>query len=285
MDRNAKRLVSALSISLFIASTLFFLILVSLGVRGPELWQQAIFLAGFGAAMACLFVAAVKLGKRTAGMAALLCLAFVYLAMQSPRYFPSIVLQLFLLSFPFAWYLLVKRKKVENALSELRVKGKGWVRDAAIGVAATLFLLYPLMLAEVILLRLIGVTDISNVSQVIRDAPVWLMAASFTVAPFAEEIFFRAFLITGFAGLAKGLRRRIPEKAALAAGVLGSTVIFMLAHYSYGSITEFIGAFTIGLIFALLFVRFRSLAMVVAAHALFNFISVMVTYYGSSLPG
>lgn len=282
MDRKVERLAFALSISLFTASTLFFLTAISLKSYGPELWQQALFAAGFSIAMVGLFFAMVKFGRATSGMTAVFYLVFFYFSLQS-RYFASIVVQLFLLTFPLAWYFFVRGKGIGKALEELGARWKGWVRDAVIGMGATLFILYPLMLLEVLLLRHVGITDISNVSQVILDAPVWLMVFSFTVAPFAEEIFFRAFLIQAIAG---GLARSIPKKVALAAGVLLSTALFTAAHYSYGSISEFVGAFTIGLLFALLFVKNRSLVMVVAAHALFNLISVAWTYYGSSLlPG
>lgn len=285
MDRGAKKLAFALAVSVFAASCLFFVTAISLRFYGQAPWQQAVFAVGLCAAMLGLFYAVLTFGRSTSGLTAVLYLAFFYLSLQS-KYFASIVLQLLLLTFPFAWYLFVRRKDIGAALKGLGASGKGWARSVAIGFGATLVLLYPVMLLEVIILRFAGITDMSNVSQVIMGAPAWLMVFSFTVAPFAEEIFFRAFLITGFAGLAKRLAGGLSERRALAAGVLLSTLIFTAAHYSYGSIAEFVGAFTIGLLFALLFIGYRSLLMVAAAHALFNFISVMWMYYGSRmLPG
>lgn len=285
MDRSAKKLAFALTVSIFAASCLFFVTAISLRFYGPEAWQQAVFAAGFCAAMLGLFFAILSLGRSSSGITAALYMLFFYFSLQS-RYFASVVLQLLLLTFPLAWYLFVRRKDIETSLRALGARRRGWPRDIAIGFGAALFILYPAMLAEVAALRFAGITDISNVSQVIMDAPVWLMVVSFTLAPFAEEIFFRAFLVTGFAGLAKRLVGGRSERKALAVGALLSSFIFMLAHYWSGSIAELVGAFTIGLLFALLFIRYRSLLMVAAAHALFNFISVMWMYYGSHmLPG
>jgi membrane protease YdiL (CAAX protease family) len=245
----------------FLTSSLFFVLMVAFSSCEVELIGPIIFFVLFCAGLAGLGWAALKFDKKTSAATAFFLLAFIYAAKLS-AYFSSLALSLFLLSFPFAWLKFVKKRSFKQALKEFRFTSKGLLWNIAAGIILTVFLLYPLMLAEVLILKSLGVTDIENVGRILLAAPIWLILVSFTLAPVAEELFFRAFLIPRF-------------------GVLGSTVLFTLAHYSYGSATELIGAFTIGLALALLFLKTRSIASVITAHIVFNLISIIVIFFGA----
>ena len=151
------------------------------------------------------------------------------------------------------------------------------------------FSVLPFIILEIALRLAFGVTDLENVSSLLLESPLWVSAFAVAVAPIGEEIFFRAFLtrkIVGFFGLF-GLAARdwfSSPPAVLAAAVAISSLAFMAAHYSYGSVAEFAGAFTIGAALALLYLRTRSVAVIIASHASFNLISVLVIHLAGMLP-
>jgi len=78
-----------------------------------------------------------------------------------------------------------------------------------------------------------------------------------TIRVFAEEVFFRGFLV-----------KKI--------GVIPSSIIFGAAHFAYGSMVEVFGAFILGLILAKAFEENKSLFPNIFAHFFYNFIFITV---------
>jgi len=255
------RLAEDAVLSVFFSVSLYFVVLVSLASLPYATIGLAAFTILFCGAMVALAFVAMKFRKGIVIPAILLLLLLLYGVSQT-RYMSSVALSFFMLTFPFAWLMFAKRKRFAEAVIELKITKEKWLLNIFLGIIVTLFFLYPLMLAEVFIFGLLGITDIQNVGTTILDAPIWLAIFAFTFAPFGEEMFFRSFLVPRM-------------------GIIGSSFLFMLAHYSYGSITEFVGAFTIGILFAFLFLRTRSFVAVAAAHVLFNLISIAVIYLGS----
>lgn len=101
----------------------------------------------------------------------------------------------------------------------------------------------------------LGLSDIYKVAEKVQDfGPLLIFMAVFFV-PFSEELFFRAFLV---------------DKV----GIVPSALIFGLAHFSYGSVVEILGAFVIGLIFGYFYIRNRSVSQNILAHVIFNICSI-----------
>lgn len=84
------------------------------------------------------------------------------------------------------------------------------------------------------------------------------------VAPLTEELFFRGLLLKGLLGVH-------PRRTSMVV----SALFFALFHLNPW---QFLGAFVAGLFFAWLFVRYGSVLPCVLAHALNNFIPILVTY-------
>ena len=74
---------------------------------------------------------------------------------------------------------------------------------------------------------------------------------------FAEEFFFRAFLI-----------RKV--------GPIISTAIFTIFHIGYGSIMELIGVFFLGLILAYWFTKHKSIIQNYIGHILYDFLAILL---------
>ena len=106
--------------------------------------------------------------------------------------------------------------------------------------------------------------DSQKVAATISTLSIASIIIASTLGPFAEELFFRGFL----------------QKHA---GVIITSVLFALLHYSFGSITEIIGAFTASMILGY-WVKHRnsSLWPVIIAHAGYNMLRVLLVVTGGS---
>lgn len=87
------------------------------------------------------------------------------------------------------------------------------------------------------------------------------MAYFLVARVFAEEFFFRAFLVP-----------RI--------GVIGSSLAFGLAHITYGSAAEVIGAVVLGAILGIAYSQKKSLLANFLGHFLYNALALVVFLSG-----
>ncbi|VVC71693.1 CAAX protease self-immunity [uncultured archaeon] len=286
---GAHTLLSGLLSAVFFSSSLFFVLALSLQLLAYGFYGQvALGLVSF-ASLAFLGLVSLRESFWVAAVSVALVGVFFPLSIASP-YFPSVILSLLLLAIPFAWLKYVSGKGFSDSLSLLGFSRGNWVYYAALGVLAAIFIFYPLIVAEVLVLRFgLGIADLENVSNVLLTAPWWLSAFAVLVAPVGEEVFFRGFLVPR-AGIALAFISPVGKRflsrrgVSLAFGIAISTLLFMFAHYAYGSVAELAGALTIGFCLAILYLRTGSIASVMAAHAAFNLVSVALTYLGSTLP-
>ena len=197
---------------------------------------------------------------RMVGVGTLLAYLILILLSLYVDYASSIILSLVLLLFPFLWSMEFRGHSFGKTLNLLGIKSEKLLRNAAFGVLVTLFLIYPLIFLEAIAITHLGLEEPGGVARILKGLPIYLAVLSFTLTPFAEEIFFRGFLLD-----------RI--------GILLSSLLFALAHFSYGSPTELAVAFTAGFTFALMRRSRNSLIPSIAAHALFNLTTVIIVYF------
>lgn len=117
--------------------------------------------------------------------------------------------------------------------------------------------------------------DESSNTQIISDAadgPAFfiILIAAVIIAPIVEELFFRGLCL-----------RAIEKRFGTVAGVLGSTFLFTLPHFTNpslaGTAVLFAVIASIGLVLAVLTVKTGRLGAAVIAHALFNGIGVLAT--------
>jgi membrane protease YdiL (CAAX protease family) len=104
--------------------------------------------------------------------------------------------------------------------------------------------------------------------QAVEGPPWSLVLAAVVVAPVAEELYFRGFLL-------QGLWRSFGPRWAIVA----SALVFGLFHFGGArlqTVLPMVSATAIGLVFGYLFVRTRNLAVTILAHALVNGLAVTV---------
>jgi hypothetical protein len=139
-------------------------------------------------------------------------------------------------------------------LIELGLK-KPVLRDFLRDCLSLFFLIFVVSIFLTLILSFLNFNDLQVVENKIRfflrEQP-FLLAYFLIVRVFAEEVFFRGFLI-----------KRI--------GLLASTVLFALLHGFYGSVLEVLGAFVLGFILGYYFIKKNSLYSIIGAHFLYNF--------------
>lgn len=85
-------------------------------------------------------------------------------------------------------------------------------------------------------------------------------------AGITEELLFRGYLIPRLEIIIKNTHFSI----------LISSILFGLIHFAYGTLIQIIGPFTIGLVFALHYQKYRNIKILIACHFLWDLISLLV---------
>jgi membrane protease YdiL (CAAX protease family) len=138
-------------------------------------------------------------------------------------------------------------------------------RELALGVGVGVAIwgaVLAILTAVVGLLQTLGGADwmpreASPLIVFLASQPLWLRLAAALSAGFFEETFFRGFL-----------QPRV--------GVLFSTLLFTLAHWSYGEPFMLVGVALLSLAYAMLARWRRSVWAAVAAHATFDAVQLLV---------
>lgn len=172
-----------------------------------------------------------------------------------------------------------------------RWKGAGVVRDFGwrfqwvdlaygLGIGGVLlFLAAALSFGVSALVGLEAGADEATNTQIIADAGdgvalVVIAIAAVVLAPIVEELFFRGLCL-----------RAIERRFGTVTGVLASSVLFTLPHFTNpslaGTAVLFSVIFAIGLVLAMLVVRTGRLGAAVIAHAVFNAIGVAAALAGT----
>ena len=105
-----------------------------------------------------------------------------------------------------------------------------------------------------------GIELISEGGSLLIGANAVLLTSLVLLGPFAEELFFRGFLL-----------RRLARKWSLGAAIIVSSIIFAVLH------ANLFDAFFSGIVVSLLYVRSRSLWIPIAMHGLHNFIVMVLS--------
>jgi membrane protease YdiL (CAAX protease family) len=178
------------------------------------------------------------------------------------------------LGVPFLWYLLVNRLNVRQMLERIQLRKEGFDRAIMWGVFAVFFTFAITIIINLLYIRFSGanpqsLSNIPTLLEVFSPATLFILVA---VQPIGEEIFFRGFLLDKITGL-------IGPKTA----ILVTAVLFGLSHLSYGMVyTTFIAA-VLGVIFAVIVIKTKSLYSSIFAHIAINVISLSLFFIDKSL--
>jgi membrane protease YdiL (CAAX protease family) len=176
-------------------------------------------------------------------------------------FYSLFTLHFILLAFLLGWWLLTGRP---NVLEFLNVRHEKPVEVAAIGLSVgvagwVITIIFAIVIS--LILRATGVLEepAEPPAAIVWMAalPIWKKAVIVFTAMTVEEMFFRSFL-----------QKRI--------GLIASTILFALAHFSYGNPLLLIGVFVISTIIGLAFYRTKNVLPGVIAHGVFDAIQLFV---------
>ncbi|MCX8205698.1 MAG: CPBP family intramembrane metalloprotease [Candidatus Micrarchaeota archaeon] len=193
---------------------------------------------------------------RTAGKRTLVASTSILLAasLYIPAFSP-ILLSLIMLLLPA--YFALGKPGCDDLLLTLGFNGS-IVRAIAVAVLSLIPAFIFMVLFSIIAPHM-GLNDGQLVEAKISTLPLYILAYAVTLGPLSEEIFFRAFL---------------PKYT----GGIISSVLFGLAHYSYGSYFEVAGAFLLGLYLYALYRVSGDIKAPIIAHMLINAASLYVMF-------
>jgi len=175
------------------------------------------------------------------------------------KIFSIIFLDLILLLPLFYYY--GKHKQAGKALSDIGIKriDKKELTIKSLQLIAILFLI---ALSVSVFTSLLGLNDLQKVTETVKQigqiSPV-VFLYYLTVRVLTEEIFFRGFLV---------------KKT----GIFFSAVLFGLAHFMYGSVTEVFGAFAAGLFLAYYYKKNNNLLPNIIGHMAYNAIVFLLVF-------
>lgn len=168
----------------------------------------------------------------------------------------NFLIDLFLLLFPFGYLKLVDKEK--NLIKELGLVFQGLKKTFLNALILFLALFFVSFILSTVF-TFLNLNDLEKVSEIALELKksYLLLAYLLIFRIFAEEIFFRGFLV---------------KKT----GVIISSILFALAHIGYGSIIQVFGAFILGLILALNFKLNKSLIPNILAHMAYNAVIIFI---------
>ena len=166
-------------------------------------------------------------------------------------------------------------------------RGIGLARPASIratvlrAVGTTLVTLVILIALQVILFMVVGpagpASDQSEYNPISGNLPLLLgmLVVAWTTVAFGEEMLFRAFIINALG------RPFQQTRATVALAVVGSSVVFGLAHFAWGWMGV-LETTLIGLVLGTAYIRSgRNLWVTIIAHGLANTTKFLLLYSGA----
>ena len=214
-----------------------------------------------------------------------LLLLFLSLLVFPPDSFGSSVYYVSMAFFACALFAASWRKGTRNGLEWLGLSFRR--QDApvlALQAVALAAACVAVALAVSGIFYLAGALDTEAVYEKMMMLPLPALIAAFTIAPLGEEALFRGFIFRKAGEWLSGRRKIFCSGKAgglsiWAAAAVFSSVVFALLHAPYGSLAEIAVAFCIGMVLCAGTREFGSLWPAVAAHAAFNFASIVMAVF------
>ncbi len=166
-------------------------------------------------------------------------------------FFLDFILLFFPLYFLYFYGKVVTLKELIKLQGLKRIDWKIFIRNVVI----LFFLMFIISFAISYVSSLFGVQDLSVVGEKITSLSAIYIIYLFVIRVFLEEWFFRGFLV-----------KRV--------GVIISSALFACGHILYGSVTEIIGAFVLGVVLARFYQKTGNIWVTFSAHLIYNFIAL-----------
>jgi membrane protease YdiL (CAAX protease family) len=175
---------------------------------------------------------------------------------------------------PFSWYALVNKLNFKGILSRIKLVKNNIDKAFLWGIFAAITIFVFIFVIEILLIYFLNYNpkDLSNIPDIQRlFSPITLFFIV-GIQPIGEEIFFRGFLFEKIEGYGGGLL-----------SIIITSILFGIAHMSYGKIFPALMPIVMGLILGYIVYRTKNLYSAIIAHVTFNLSSLTLAYIGQEL--
>jgi membrane protease YdiL (CAAX protease family) len=160
-------------------------------------------------------------------------------------------------------------------------KPASWRKTVLLGVGTLIAYLFISIVFQALLVNVLGLavapSDRSSFDVLYGNLPLLILyvAAAWTFIAFGEEMIFRAFLMNTLAQLFDS------AKARWVLTLIGSSIIFGLAHFSWG-VMGIVETTLMGLVLGFVYLRSgRNLWITIIAHGIANTLGFTMVYLGA----
>jgi len=173
---------------------------------------------------------------------------------------------------PFIWYKLVNKISFKEILFRIKLRKEG-IDMAIFWGIISMIAMFVIMFIIGIVLTFYGAnleesSNITDLEQIFSLPSIFFIVA---FQPIGEEIFFRGFLLD-----------KISSLAGRETAIVVTSILFGIAHLTYGNIYPAIMTGILGLILAYMVVKTKSLTTAIIAHIFFNVTSLTLYIIGQS---
>jgi len=181
---------------------------------------------------------------------------------------------LLLVVFPFIWYFLVNKYNLKQVLSRLKLTLDNIDMAFLWGILTTILIFAITIVVGIIVVSIFGVNaqnmgNIPDLEALFSPISLFLLVA---IQPVAEEIFFRGFLLD-----------KIESFAGQNISIVMTSVLFGLAHASYGKVYPIILPMIMGVLLAYVVIKTKNLYASIIAHVCFNVGTLALAFLAKSL--
>jgi len=238
-----------------IASLFFYLLLAFVTLRAVDT-EQAVH-AQNPLIFALIIPAAVLMGVIMQRNQWYLALVPVVLAALLPDVIEALFIPFLLIA--ISLYVYSGRSAKELA-ADTGLRENPGARKAVFGSLLWFLILMASIALSALILMAFGINDRAAVLEKVQSFSIPLIITGVTIAPVAEELFFRGVLLNK-------------------AGIIPSSLLFAVAHVSYGSIGEIVSAFIAGVVLCKARQSEKTLVIPIIVHIMINAISMSVMFY------
>ena len=173
---------------------------------------------------------------------------------------------------PYIWYKLVNKISFKEILFRIKLRKEG-IDMAIFWGIISMIAMFVIMFIIGIVLTIYGAnleesSNITDLEQIFSLPSIFFIVA---FQPIGEEIFFRGFLLD-----------KISSLAGRETAIVVTSILFGMAHLTYGNIYPAIMTGILGLILAYMVVKTKNLTTAIVAHIFFNVASVTLYIIGQS---
>ena len=174
--------------------------------------------------------------------------------------FQLLIVIVLLIIVPFIWYYIINHYELRKIFERLKLTFKNIDIAFLWGIVATI-LIFLIFFAIEFLLIILGVNpdDLGNIQDLEKYFTPASLFILISVQPIAEEIFFRGFLLD-----------KIGSFAGQNIAIFSTSVLFGIAHMSYGKIYPVLFPMIMGVLLAYIVIKTRNIYASIFAHIFFN---------------